>query len=337
MKISIASMLSRYAASLRKSWEHDRLSTVGASEVGQCIRKTWFAKHETPQDEGYEERWGAMLRGTLIENEYWVHGLRHSLPDGVTLRYAGADQRTLVDGYLSATSDGLLVKAIPGTLDEECLVVECKTIDPRVDIKIEKPEHSFQVQAQIGLIRHCTPYKPEMALISYIDASFLDDVREFEVKFDPAIYAAAQDRATRVMTAESTLEMPPEGKIAGGSECKYCAWASHCASVTVAGIPREEKVLGDNAVAELKALRDEVVLRSGIADDEDAALGRARQDLKDFLRTQGVRGYRGDGWSVSWFPVKGRVSVDLNAAKADGIDLSSYEREGDPGERLTVK
>ncbi len=44
----------------------------------------------------------------------------------------------------------------------------------------------------------------------------------------------------------------------------------------------------------------------------------------------------GDGFSVSWFPVKGRKSLDRKAAEKAGIDFSPYEREGDPSERLTI-
>ena len=43
--ISIKSMLDAHVAANGKVWEHDRTLTVGASEVGQCLRKTWFAKN----------------------------------------------------------------------------------------------------------------------------------------------------------------------------------------------------------------------------------------------------------------------------------------------------
>lgn len=345
MKISIGDMLRSYGSSLSKSWNHDRLNTVGASEVGQCLRKTWFAKNEQPQDANYVDRFGAKLRGDLIEAHYWVPGLRAQLPDGVRLLFAGEEQKTLVDGYLSATTDGLIVGAPRDALawlgvpdiKSDCINLDCKSIDPRVDLKIEKPEHSFQVQAQMGLVRHATPYQPEYSVLSYTDASFLDDVREFAVAFDPAIYQAAKDRARLIMTSDDALALPPEGKLSGGDECKYCPWASHCAAVTVAGVPREEtKPLGDNAAAELHALRD---LEKDWADREEHASTKhaeMRERIKEFLRLHGIRRFKGEGWSVSWSSVKGRETVDLKAAEAAGLDLAPFKKLGNPAERLTV-
>lgn len=344
--ISIKKMLNAYGSGLQKTWKHDRLNTVGASEVGACIRKTWFSKTETPADPDYEDRFGAKLRGTIIEDAYWVPGLRASLPKNVFLLYAGDDQVTLVDGYLSATPDGVLVNverdclAHMGIADigTDCLAVEAKSIDPRVDIRIEKPEHSFQTQAQMGLLRFATEHKPNYALISYVDASFLDDVREFAIPFEQRIYDTAKDRARRVFTTDSALELPPEGKIAGGNECKYCSYASHCAAVTVAGIPKTDDVkLGDNAAAELKRLRDAERDLAARKDATEAEHATAREAVKEFLRVNGIRRYTGEGWGVSWSSVKGRETVDTKAAEAAGIDLSPYRKVGDAADRLTVK
>lgn len=352
-KFSIRDALHSYATgpALTKTWGgHDRLSTVGASEVGQCLRKTWFSKNETPPDPAYTDRFGAKLRGDLIEAEYWVPALRAHL--GPRLLWAGEDQRTLVDGYLSATPDGLVVGADFDCLEHlgianigpsTCFLVECKSIDPRVALATEKPEHSFQTQAQMGLVRHATVYKPEVALISYVDASFLDDVTEFAVQWDAKVYAAAKSRATTVMTSTDPLTLPPEGKLSGGDECKYCPWASYCAQVTVAGVPAGgvKPPLGANAAAELRSLRDAAVQASEEADAAAAAAATAKEDIKRFLREHDSRGHRGEDWSVTWGTVKGRAGLDVPAleaaAQAAGLDLSPFQKTGDPYDRLVVK
>ena len=216
-------------------------------------------------------------------------------------------------------------------------MVECKSIDPRVGLKEAKAEHEFQVHCQMGLIRHCTEYSPDFALISYTDASFLDDVTEFAIPFDPEIYAAAKSRATRVMTADAALDLPPEGKLAGGGECRYCPHRSRCAGVTVGAIPEDREPLGGNALAALGALVEaEQAARAG----KDATARRhaeAQERIKQFLREHRTRKVEGDNWSVTYFPVKGRTSLDRKAVEAAGIDLSPFEKPGDPGERLTVK
>lgn len=347
MKLSIKDALHTYAAGLKKTWQHDRLNTVGASEVGQCLRKTWFGKNEVPADESYKDRFGARLRGDVIEQAFWVPGLRAALPDGVQLLYAGDEQQTIVDGYLSATTDGLLVGVDRDALawlgvpdiKSDCINLDCKSIDPRADLRTEKPEHSFQVQAQMGLVRHATPYRPEFSILSYVDASFWDEVTEFAVAFDPAIYQTAKARARLVMTTDAALALPPEGKLAGGDECKWCAWASHCAYVSVAGIPQGERAaqpLGDNAATELKALRDAERALDEQKDSLGAEHAQACEAIKSFLRANGVRGHRGDGWSVQWSSVKGRKTIDQSAVDAAGLDLSPYQKPGKPGDRLTV-
>ena len=343
--ISIKSMLDAHVAANAKTWAHDRSLTVGASEVGQCLRKTWFAKNGVDPDLDYVDRYGAKVRGDLIEIHHWEPGIRAQLPDGVAFLFAGAEQKTLVDGYLSATSDGLLVGVSPDALSRhgiddiggDSLVVECKSIDPRVSLKDAKAEHQFQVHCQMGLIRHCTEYRPNYALISYTDASFLDDVTEFAIPFDPEIYAAAKTRATRVMTADEAMDLPPEGKLAGGAECRYCAHRSHCAGVIVGAIPEGNAPLGGNALTALKDMVDEEQAARSEKDTAARRHAEAQERIKEFLREHRTRKVEGDDWSVTYFPVKGRMSLDRKAALAAGIDLSPFETPGDPGERLTIK
>ena len=347
MTVSIRDMLHSYGNSIEKTWAHDRLSTIGASEVGQCLRKLWFSKHEAEPDPDYSDRYGARLRGEILEAHYWVPGLQASLPPGVELHLAGPEQTTLVDGYLSATSDGVLTGVprdalshlgIPD-IESDHLAAECKTIDPRVDLRSEKPEHSFQTQVQMGLLQNTTNYHPVYALISYIDASFVDDIKEFAVRFDPKIYEAAKLRAREVMITENAVDMPPEGKMAGGRECRYCPWASHCADVTVAGVPPTARPLNADAVTELKSLRDLERKLSDSVDIQKAEHAKVTEAIKEFMRGNGTRAYRseGDDWSVVWSTVKGRSNLDAKAAEAAGVDLSPYYKEGKPGDRLIVK
>ena len=309
------------------------------------MRKTWFTKNGVDPDRDYVDRYGARLRGDLIENHHWEPGIRSQLPDNIAFLFAGPEQKTLVDGYLSATSDGLLVGVSADALSQhgigdiggDSLVVECKSIDPRVGLKDAKAEHQFQVHCQMGLIRHCTEYQPTHALISYTDASFLDDVTEFAISFDAEIYQAAKSRATEVMTATAAEDLRPEGKLSGGGECRYCPHTSRCAGVTVGAIPDDSPPLGDNALVALKALVDEEQMARAGKDQETRRLAETQERIKAFLRQHKTRKVEGDDWSVTYFPVKGRLSLDRKAVLAAGIDLSPFETPGDPGERLTIK
>jgi hypothetical protein len=344
MKISIKDMLHKYAATLNKNWKHDRSNTIGASEVGACLRKTWFAKNDTAYDEDYQDNFGAILRGNVIEEHYWVPGLRASLPEGVRLLYAGEDQQTLVDGYLSATTDGLLTGVSKHALTwkgiddigSDCLNLDCKSIDPRVDLTTEKAEHSFQVQTQMGLIRFATPYKPNYSILSYVDASFWDVIPEFVVKFNPRIYKAAHERAARIMNCDDALKLPAEGKTAGGKECDYCPWASACAHISVAGVPKQINQLDDDTAMRLKELRDRAQALADSRKEVERDYAEALEAIKDLMREHGTRKYKGLDWGVTWFPVKGKESLDKEAIEKAGIDLSSFMKPGKPGEQLRI-
>src|SRR3954471_24101218 len=151
MSVAIKTILHRYALTLEKQWKHDRSKTVGASEIGQCARKTWFSKHDSPRDEGYVESWGAALRGRVMEEQFWVPALRSGLPEDVKLLFAYPEQETLVSGYLSETTDGLLVWP-----NGYCINLDCKTEDPRNNRQGVKTQHKFQTHTQMGIIREKT-------------------------------------------------------------------------------------------------------------------------------------------------------------------------------------
>jgi hypothetical protein len=213
----IATALAAYVAALALP-AADRAHTVGASDVGQCARKVFYAKRDAPRDSGFVDGWGAQLRGSVFERELWVPALRAAFGD--RLLYAGDAQCTLTLGALSATPDGLLVGlprdalaplGVPDLGAGRALVVECKTVDPRVALSEPRPAHTLQVQVQLGLIRALTPHRPEFALISYADASFWDLVVEFAIPFDPAMFEAARQRAAAIMRARAAAELAPEG------------------------------------------------------------------------------------------------------------------------------
>src|SRR6516165_12191205 len=86
-----------------------RTFTLGASDIGQCSRKVFFAKHNGERDPGYVETWGAALRGQIIEQAYWVPALRARF--GADLKFVGDRQRQFKRGFISATPDALLTNA----------------------------------------------------------------------------------------------------------------------------------------------------------------------------------------------------------------------------------
>jgi hypothetical protein len=332
-----------------------RENTVGASEVGQCARKIYFAKnfgdhvYGAASDADFIDVWGATLRGRLIEDHFWIPALRARYGD--KLLYAGADQRTLLSGFLSATPDGLLIDQQPDALaalgiedigGDGSVVVECKTIDPRSKLDEPKPEHVYQAVVQTGLIRELAPHQPELAVISYANASFLDDISEFAIPFDPTIFANAQRRAAEIVTAIAPDELKPEGWIAGGKECEFCPFTAACGVIrhAVPAQPRTE-LPDPQFTAEIADMAREARGRRGLVEAAITDLREIEHEIRKRLRDKGLRRVEGQGVSVVWSPVKGRPSYDMarirEAAEKAGIDLVEYETVGEPTDRLVIR
>src|SRR4051794_13024279 len=236
----IAEALEAYASATTRTFE-GREHTIGASEIGQCARKLFWIKnegdpvHAALRNPDYVDGWGAQMRGSVFENHFWLPALRARY--GERLKYAGPEQRTLISDFLSATPDGLLIGqpanalaplGIPDLGGDHSLVIECKTSDPRVRLDAPKPEHVFQVNTQIGLLQELTHYNPVFAVIAYTNASFWDDVVEFAIRFEPAVFQQAKLRAARIMTTTEVEGLWPEGWIAGGKECDRCPFSRAC-------------------------------------------------------------------------------------------------------------
>src|SRR6516225_3398771 len=106
----IEQILAAYAEATSRQFT-DREHTVGASEIGQCSRKIFFAKnfgdkiYGVDSDEDYVDAWGAALRGNLYEDFFWSPALLAHYGD--KLKFAGENKQTFANEFLSATPDAL--------------------------------------------------------------------------------------------------------------------------------------------------------------------------------------------------------------------------------------
>lgn len=346
----ISQTLDMFARSkaMEKTFLMDRQRTIGASEIGSCARKLGWTKNDklirtAQRDPDHSDNWGARVRGTIMEDKFWVPALKKRFRKKLML--AGDRQTTIHDRYLSVTSDGLLTDlpsdflaeyGVPDIGPSRCVYVECKTIDPRVNLTQEKQEHTLQVQVGLGLYRDLTRYKPEYALISYIDASFWDDVDEFVIKFDADTYRTMHERAVKIKTADTPAELKPEGWIAGGKECEWCPFTRAC-GITRRSVPERELAADPQFLAEITDMCKEHELVNDEIKELTKRLNDMKDQIKNRLREKSVRRLPG---VVTWSPIKGSKSTKVNelkeAARAAGVDVSLYENEGEPSDRLQV-
>lgn len=340
----IKEALNAYAQSTNRAFATDRSQTVGASEVGQCARKVFWLKNENdPQhaalrDPGYEDSWGARMRGTIMENEFWYPAMRASF--GERLLFAGPEQQTFVSGFLSATPDGLITELMaeehPTLPAGECVTAECKTADPRTNLSEAKAENIYQTHIQMGLIRELTNWKPTHSILSYTDASFWNECAEFVIPFDAKVFETGRNRAAQIMTATEAGQLKPEGWIAGGRECEYCPFTKAC-GVQRRSVPSDNLPADPQFVAEIADLASAISQLKSRRDATEEEVRTLEDELKARLREKGVRKIPG---LVSWSSVKGRTSYDNKAiqaaAVAAGIDLTPFEKVGEPTDRLVI-
>jgi hypothetical protein len=348
----IAAALDTYARAHARTFT-GRNSTVGASEIGQCARRTFYSKREGDpaygivRNTGFSERWGATRRGSVFENHFAIPALRERY--GERLLFDGDQQQTFTLGLLSATPDGLIVRlrrdilaplGVPDIGGDGSLGVEIKTLDPRAKLDGPRSEHTFQVQVQLGLLHIRTEYRPEYAVIVYSDASFWDLSYEFPIRRDPAVFEAAQRRAAKIMSATAAEQLPPEGWIAGGRECEHCPFSRACGGERTRAPVQSSESPDPQFVAEIATMARETKRREAALDAATAALRTAQLELKDRLRARGFRRIAGDGVTVTLSAVKGRPAYDMKAireaAAAAGIDLNQFETTGESSDRLVI-
>lgn len=339
-----------YVAAHQKTWQHDRSKSVGASEAFGCLRKSWFGKHAAPKDPDYKDSWGAMERGNVIENAFVAPAMEwfmeNQTKDAVLL-WAGDKQRTLIQGKLSATPDGLVVYAdddalaeygIPSLGGTECFNLEIKSIDPRVNLKEEKAIHRGQTIVQMGLTRATTKWKPNYAVIIYVDASFFDDIEIFVVPFDQKTFDVAVDRAKAVFDVKDPSDIYPEGKIDGA--CEYCPYKRECARVSKQSTPTDGEANSQDTPLPIMEEFERLVRAERVASSAKKAAttehAEASERLKQWFRETGVRRAAIDGFraSISW--IKGRKTLDVQSLRDAGVPVDDHMKEGEGHDRLNI-
>ena len=354
-------LFDEHIASNQKTWKQDRRLTVGASECFGCIRKTWFTKRGEdfgyPNDPDYEDNWGAMERGNMIENHFIVPAVESGLDRrGLKLIMAGDGQDTILDGIHSATLDGLIIDPTGAALPrdflayygeddigvQDSLVLEMKSFDPRLTLDHEKAVHRGQVQMQMGMIRDTTEYKPEYAVLIYINASWLSDIRVFVIPFEESVYRIGRERNDKVFGLDEPGMFAPEGKL--DNMCQYCNFQNSCQIVTEGRVPSPSKALTKKQISEqdkefVDSLTPLVLQRNTVNSamkTYKTELESLNEEIRQSLIAEGKSRAVGDNWKVTYTAQAGRRTLSKDKMVEDGVDPEKYMQEGSPFEKLTV-
>lgn len=353
-------LFDEFVAGSQKTWSHDRKKSIGASEAFGCMRKSWFSKRGGEfgyeKDPEYVESWGAVRRGDLIENYHVVPAVEEGLARrGMELIMAGSGQDTIIDGRTSATLDGLVImkdgSKLPkdflayygiDEIDDDSVVLEMKSFDPRINITEAKGIHEGQTQMQMGLIRETTKYKPNYAVVLYINASWLDDIRAFVIPFDESVFEIGKLRADKVFAADDPALLGAEGKLDG--MCAYCPFKRSCDVVSVGRVPEKKAALTKKQVeaqdTTLLDELDEVVRQVDVLKHEKKRLERELEERNEEVRQRLIAANQsravGNGWKVSYTTIAGRKTLSKTKLEEAGLNPDDYMDEGGGYEKLTV-
>lgn len=309
---------------------HNRAETLGGSEIGQCLRKNYFSKSAHPTDEGYVENWGFFQRGHTVE-DWVVDVIKDGLPDNWQYLYTSHDQVTLIDAPVSATPDGILIT------EDDQIVVEIKSLDPRSNFNSPKEHHVEQAQLQIELFHKLTEYRPTRAILLYVNASDYSHIVEHEVERNEAMLVQAHNRAGQVFNATTPTELMAEG--VWTDSCRYCGYTQSCGEAAINALPEavQSEPFQEELVEELDQLIRDRHIAKEIQDEAKVEQKRIEEKIKIQLRRSKAAKIRANNWTISYGKVNGRRTLDTKAIEQAGIDLDPYYKQSPASDRLTIR
>lgn len=266
---------------------------------------------------------------------------------------------------VSATPDGLAVN-----MPTDCLtkygvsdisngdrrnsgevLVEMKSIDSRVSVsKLPKDNHVDQVNLAMGLVRDTVfedgeVYAPNYALLVYVDASNYGVVHVFVVAFDAEGYRGQLLRAKSIMQAvgagpAAVETLRPEGKIAGGGDCRYCAFSKRCLGYA-ALVPKTTQVPDKKVVKKIRQLAGSLRRAKDNVEKHEQAAKNIEANLKETLAEAKTKWLDIGDIKMNWTVSDGQDRFDTDAAKKKlidlGCDLKDFVKRTKPSESLKVE
>jgi hypothetical protein len=370
--MDLTAAFNTWAERSKVAFDDDRTATVGGSEIGGCAKQVGYKKSSTPVDVGHVDGGGFAARGNVMEDAALVPVLRMAIEaDGGTLLWAGqAEQMRLVNAQrrVSVTPDGLAINMPKDCLKKHgveditngsnrnsgCVYVELKSIDPRVAVgKLPKDQHVDQVNLGMGMVRETefeegldvASYSPNYAVIIYMNASDYSDITVCVVAFDEDGYRGQLLRAKNIMDAaaqglQAVEALRPEGKIAGGGDCRYCAFSKRCIGYA-AMVPKVTQLPDKKVVKKIRALAGKLKSAKDKSDLWDLTGKKFEADLKEELIRANTKWLDLGDVKMNWNASDGRENFDTDAAKKKlvdlGCDLKDFVKRTKPSESLRIE
>jgi hypothetical protein len=194
----------------------------------------------------------------------------------------------------------------------------------------------------MGLVRDTTEYKPEHAIVIYVNASWYDDIRAFLVDFSQTEYMIGRERNEKVFEVDDPALFAPEGKLDG--DCKYCKYTDSCSLVSTGRVPEKRDAL---KAKELDGQDKDMLERMDVLVQNQAALKavekqtkreleEANEAIRQELINAGTSRAVGEDWKVFYSAQAGAKRLSTALMIETGLDPDDYKEQGNGFEKLTV-
>ena len=289
----------------------DRSTYVGASDIGQCLKKSYLSKFEK-EDFDFEQLL-IFERGHVAEGIF-IKGLENSpKKDAFSYRkqveFVGQEKWSFLRTHLD----------LHVSFPREDVAVEGKTF--RTELPDGKPRLSwlYQNHIQMWLASESTGRKTR-GIIAAIDLNTAKR-HEFPVTFSEILLHQAQERALKLWNAMQT-RTEPEGEVS--DLCAYCPYKNSCSTLLKNGESLPEEV--DAMLTQLKELSK--------AEKEAKVL---RENIKAFMDAANIKRGIGTKHNAILMKSAGREKVSIETLKAQFPEVANVViGEGEGSVRLKI-
>ena len=349
----IKSALEAYAKASRHVFA-DRSGTVGASEVGACARRVFFTKKESDpahgitRDPDHVDGWGAVTRGTIFEDHFWVPAMRARF--GRKLLYAG-DRAEDADVGMPERDAGWL-GGQPATRHAGSVGCSRSRQDRRTGPRMQ--DRGSAQQTRRAEVRARLPSPGSNGAVSRADEApaavraavlcqrlvlgrshrIRDSVRSEDLR--------ARQAARRQYHPRAQLPGVEAGRIyRRRRECEHCPFTRACGRARMS-VPFETNAKAEpEFVAGIAKLARQIKRAEQHVETATTKLRTLQNELRERMRAKGVRRVIGKDVRVGWSSVKGKPAFDVprirEAAAAAGVDLKQFEIVGETSDRLEIR
>lgn len=289
----------------------DRSTYVGASDIGQCLKKSYLSKFDE-EDFDFEQLL-IFERGHIAEGIY-IKGLKNNpRKDAFSfkkqVKFVGRDEWAFLRTHLD----------LHVNFPREDVAVEGKTF--RTELPDGKPRLSwiYQNHIQMWLAGESTGRKTR-GIIAAIDLNTAKR-HEFSVVFSEILLQQAKDRALKLWNAmQSRTE--PEGEVS--DLCAYCPYKMSCNTLLKNGEKLPEEV--DAMINEIKELSK-----------AEKRAKELKEAVKAFMDAANIKRGIGTKHNVILTKSAGREKVSIELLKTQFPDVANVViGEGEGSTRLKI-